>query len=188
MHKYISFAGDHKVNVKHSFVETICDLLSRRPQIYSAAMERFDDFRSLTLQAINREFQSRFEQEQTECEGSDLSATSVFFQSASGEEEAFLSVALLQAGVALMSYWKEPNGVVSGDDEIREPSNEIIRSLALWFIGEGSENGDRGVAGATFKRSGKKAIDEDQVILETIFFRLLFTCHELIVRHFAEFL
>ena len=151
LHKFNCFAKTHELNCSFDFVSVLCSLISERPIVVSAALNKFADLSSLVLSIIKNAFHSRFSDPSQD----DAAIDYVHFKSSCSNEEGYFPMTLLRTSIALISNWNEVNLNTSPD---MDSSNSIIKKLASWMFTDDCPDQKRGAAGASYVKSGVKAI------------------------------
>ena len=154
---YVAFVKQEDTTNTLDFLTILCDLLSARPQVCTAAMEICPEFRDMGIEKIHSEWQRIINDPIEES----LDHVKLYITS---KKSIYTSLHLLHAAILLLSNWKNDDD--ENDelmDQYKEPENEAVMALANHLIvTQSNDNPTTGLAGATFP-NGKPAIGIDQV-------------------------
>ena len=162
LHEYSKYIKANSLILGFDFTSILCDILSKRPKVVSAAIDKYDALRNLTLSTIQNEFENKFGNMRLCTNHND---DDILFQASDSDKEAVIPMSLLRACIILISFWNEPIGDVTTS---YGPSNKTIQVFTSWLLGDGSKScQDRGVVGASFAKTGKKAVTVDHWVMLT---------------------
>jgi len=172
--RFIRFATDHRVEGAWDFPSILCGLISKRIAVFSDAMDRFEDVKSMSIKVIHAEFKGYLSRNR----GSDgipendllVGFTPCNVESNTADripKKVILPLSLLQSTCVLLSTWK------ATDLEADSSSKALICELAniMMYPYEAHQElithdtEDEGAMSAVLIGSGKPAVDVDQWVL-----------------------
>jgi hypothetical protein len=135
-----------------NLASSVCNLLSSRPQICIAAMDRFADLRAIMIRVVRDDFKSRLKKEINSIESNGANV----LLSIPSKDDVLISLSLLRASLVLIGSWNETS---------IPPKNELM-DLVEYFIpaqSEQAENINVGAASATLANTKKQAVSIEDV-------------------------
>jgi hypothetical protein len=188
LHRYTEFAKENGIKGPWNFVTTLCEVLSIRPHICCAAMDRYSDFRDLALVTVHKELERVLVKPYVE----DVDVptgyvTMIACHSACNldgdgdklsQRKALVPIFLLNASLVILSNWQAAESGNYTSDTTR-----AILSLMNYLIKipDASAFDDASdvtlIAGATSAispKSGRRAVTVDQVRTHEPSFSILF--------------
>ena len=172
--RYIRFAAEHDVKGSWDFPSILCSLVSRRHAVFSGAMERFTDVKTMSIKVIHSEFKSYLAtNRENEIPDGDLAvgfspcSLDVDLAGEESNKRVIIPLSLLESTCVLLSTWKAV-GTAAEED-----SNRLINELANIMMHPYEVNQDvsaqpaknEGAISAVLNDSGKPAVAVDKWVL-----------------------
>lgn len=168
LHNFISYAKANEIQGDWNFASVFIDLLSSRPSVCAETLDRFADVRTLGIRTVYGEFQKKLEHSGM------AQAVVINLRRENGQEEAILSLHLLQAAAVLLSIWREENcansekefgAAITSDGDSADNCVESLAHMLLHPIErKETENATHsGLATAKFLGSEKSAVSVESV-------------------------
>ena len=154
------------------FSLVICELLSARPHVCSALIDRFIDVRNLTIKVVHNEFEKCISTRSHE-NFFDIKLFLYVNNPESYEKvEINIYLTLLRACIVLISNWRsadEPSNEVQKSTSSNLNSRDAFMCLVRYLIPSAIEDlskcnsDDAGAASAKFVGNGKRAVSVEEV-------------------------
>lgn len=167
LNNFISYARANEIQGDWNFASVFIGLLSSRPSVCAEVLDRFADVRTLGIRTVHEEFQKKHDYP------SKSQAVAITLCRATGDEDAILSLSLLQAAAVLLSIWREENGANSRKENDAEMSggdsaDSFVESLANMLLHpidrkKGDTTPNSGLASAKICGSEKSAVSVESV-------------------------
>ncbi len=187
LRQYIDFATNNGVEIPWNFTNILCELLSIRPHVCCAAMDRHTDLQNLAIDAVHNGFETYINGEIKHLESCSSVEMKIFWNddkikscNESKNEEPVsvcIPLQLLRAAIVLISNWRDEKGEDLTDNSIAHDNTqskpdkprETLLLLVDYLIPLHDNSSQRnvsfesGAASATFIQNGKRAVSVEQV-------------------------
>jgi hypothetical protein len=149
-------------------------LLSLRPNICSATMNRYPGLQDLMVRAVYKAFKDVGQEPKESNRDEDIA----MFIRKDGENipsEVHLPLTLLQAAIVLISNWQ---------DDTKSAAKQEFKELTKFLIRAGGRHGSsEGAASAIFASTKQKAVSSEEVSFYHLFFVPVLVNHQLVNWH-----
>lgn len=156
-----------------NFATVLCDLLSTRPHVCRALIDRFADVRNLTIEVVRKEFDKRI----STCVEEDSNDIIMFIyvcnQNRYDKSEIKINLPLLRACIVLMSNWRDDDEAMDENDTTTAVSHtfprDALMSLVNYLIPSSidglckTNTSEAGAASAKFVASGRRGVSVEEV-------------------------
>ena len=164
------YSEKNPTSEQFNFASVLCDLLSVRPHVCRALMDRFSDVRDLTIEVVHGEFDKCI----SNCVAADSNEISMFIYTSSQENhnksEIKMNLPLLRATIVLISNWRDDD---KSKDKLSEAphlvSKAALMSLVKYLIPSSIDGTckvntpDVGAASAKFIANGRRGVSVEEV-------------------------
>jgi len=156
-----------------NFALVLCDLLSARPHVCRALIDRFADVRDLTIEVVYKEFDKCI----SKCAKEDSNDITMFLyvpnQELYDKSEIKINLPLLRACIVLMSNWRDDDESIYQHDTTAIASTlfpkDALMFLVKYLIPSSIDGlckvntSDAGAASAKFVASGRRGVSVEEV-------------------------
>ena len=191
--QYIDFAITNGVEIPWNFTNILCELLSIRPHVCCAAMDRYTDLQNLAIDAVHNGFETYISGENKHLEHNSAVEMKIFLKENKSKTcndsndkrpiSVVIPLQLLMAAIALISNWTDDEGEYLMDNfcahsNTQRKSDKPRETLLLLVdyliplrdnLSQSNVCFESGAASATFTQNGKRAVSVEQVRPKQIF-------------------